>query len=420
VNDPLDKLRAALAEGYEIEEKLGEGGMAAVYRARDLKHDRRVAIKVLRADLAASLGADRFLREIRITAKLSHPHVLPLYDSGEADGQLYYVMPLVEGESLRELLRREGQLPIDDAIRIAREIAAALAHAHGRGLVHRDIKPENVLLAEGHAIVADFGIARAVSQAGGDQLTQTGIAIGSPAYMSPEQSAGDPRVDARSDIYSLGCVLYEMLVGQIPFPAPTAQAMMARHSIEQVPAPSVMRPAVSRDLEATIHSALAKNPADRFKTAREFAGALAALEKGEAPQLPTSVGRQPRSAAASVSMIRRALVPGLAAILVVIAVVVGWQLATDGVTGRRTEPGAPGAASFTAIAVFPFENASDDPSNEYFGEGLADELVDALSGIDGKRASDPGGERPADRRRGEGDRAAHRRRGRFPALVRPL
>jgi serine/threonine-protein kinase len=387
VADHLHQLKSVLADRYRIERVLGRGGMATVYLAEDLKHHRRVAVKVLHPELATALGPERFLREIEIAARLNHPHILPLFDSGETDGFLYYVMPYVDGESLRDRLNREGQLPIDDAIHITREITEALTHAHGQGLMHRDIKPENVLMSEGHALVADFGIARAVSQAGGDQLTQTGIAIGSPAYMSPEQSAGDPRVDARSDIYSLGCILYEMLVGQIPFPAPTAQAMMARHSIEQVPAASVMRPAVSRELEETIHYALAKNPADRFKTAREFAGALAALEKGEAPRLPTSVGRQPRSAATSVPVIRRALVPGLAAILLVIAAVVGWQLATSGVTGRGTDPGAPGAASFMAIAVFPFENASDDPSNEYFGEGLADELVDALSGIDGLRVA---------------------------------
>src|SRR5689334_25189836 len=211
---------AALADRYRIERELGAGGMATVYLAEDLKHRRRVAIKVLRPELGAAVGAERFLREIETTANLRHPHILPLYDSGSAGGLLYYVMPLVEGESLRDRLAREKQLPIDDALRIAREVADALSYAHARGVIHRDIKPENILLEGGHAVVADFGIARAVSTAGADRLTETGMAIGTPMYMSPEQAAGDPDLDGRSDLYSLGCVLYEMLGVQAPFTGP--------------------------------------------------------------------------------------------------------------------------------------------------------------------------------------------------------
>jgi serine/threonine-protein kinase len=384
MDDQLEKLRTALEGRYEIERILGAGGMAVVYLAKDVRHDRRVAIKVLRSDLAASLGADRFLREIRFTAKLNHPHVLPLHESGEADGLLYYVMPFVIGESLRDLLNRERQLPIDDALRIAREVAEALAYAHGQGLVHRDVKPENVLLSEGHAIVADFGISRAVSEAGGAALTHTGLAIGTPAYMSPEQSAADPGVDARSDIYSLGCILYEMLVGQIPFPAPTAQAMMARHTVEPVPSPSVMRPAIPVELEEIIVCALDKNPADRFQTAAEFGAALAAVEKGDVPRIRTRAQRSPRAPHVA---LRRALYPAIGVVVLAVGGVLGWQLAAGRRTGRPNADGAAGKAQVTSIAVLPFDNDSDDPSNEYFGEGLATELIDALAGIEGIRVA---------------------------------
>src|SRR5213592_5090277 len=219
----LGRLQVALAERYSIERELGHGGMATVYLAEDLKHRRLVALKVLSPDLAASLGTDRFLREIDIAARLTHPHILPLHDSGEADGLLYYVMPYVEGESLRGRLNRERQLPIEDALRITREVADALSYAHGHDLVHRDIKPENILLQARHAVVSDFGIARAITAAAGGNLTETGIALGTPGYMSPEQGTASARVDERSDIYSLGCVLYEMLAGEPPFTGPSAE-----------------------------------------------------------------------------------------------------------------------------------------------------------------------------------------------------
>ena len=228
MTDELERLKTALADTYAVESELGAGGMATVYLARDLKHDRLVAVKVLRSEIAASLGHERFLREIQVTAKLTHPHILPLYDSGDADGFLYYVMPYVEGESLADMIHREQQLALHDAVRITREAASALAYAHSLGLVHRDIKPANIMLSGGHAVVADFGIARAVSEAGGEKITQTGMAVGTPTYMSPEQAAGEERLDGRSDVYALGCVLYEMLVGQPPFTGPNAQSIIAR------------------------------------------------------------------------------------------------------------------------------------------------------------------------------------------------
>jgi tetratricopeptide (TPR) repeat protein len=223
----MSRLSAALAERYTISRELGRGGMATVYLAHDRKHDRQVALKLLHPELAASLGAERFLHEIRTTAKLTHPYILPLHDSGEVDGLLYYVMPYVEGESLRQRLLRERQLPLDDALRIASDVASALAYAHDHGVVHRDIKPENILLSGGEAVVADFGIARAITAAGGERLTETGLAMGTVAYMSPEQSAADREIDGRSDLYSLGCVLYEMLAGQPPFTGSTAQSIAA-------------------------------------------------------------------------------------------------------------------------------------------------------------------------------------------------
>jgi len=275
VTDLLDTLRSALGDRYDLEKQVGEGGMATVYRARDLNIERTVAIKVLRPELSVSLGADRFLREIRVAANLQHPNILGLYDSGEAPGGLlYYVMPFVEGESLRDRLNKEQQLPIHDALQIVREAAEALQYAHERGIVHRDIKPENILLLGGHALVADFGIARAVSSAGGDKLTQTGMAVGTPHYMSPEQALGSDHVDARSDVYSLGCVLYEVLIGQTPFTGPNAMAIMARHSMEVVPSLQVVRNSIPDEVEDAVMQALEKTPADRFQTMKEFAERL--------------------------------------------------------------------------------------------------------------------------------------------------
>ncbi len=283
MTDTLEHLKAALADRYAIEREIGSGGMAVVYLARDLRLDRAVALKVLRPELAASLGVERFIREIEIAGKLNHPNILPLYDSGEADGLLYYAMPYVEGESLRDLLAREQQLPLDEALRITREVADALSHAHAYGVIHRDIKPENIMFQAGHAVVSDFGIARAVTEAGGEKLTQTGVAVGTPAYMSPEQAAGVGTIDARSDVYALGCLLYEMLAGEAPFTGPTAQAIMARHAMDPVPSLRTVRDTISVGVEGAITQALSKVPADRFRTATEFAEAL---DRGSVAGMP--------------------------------------------------------------------------------------------------------------------------------------
>ena len=268
------RLGSALADRYTIERELGAGGMATVYLAHDLKHERDVAIKVLHPDLGAALGGERFLTEIRTTARLQHPHILPLLDSGNADGLLYYVMPLVTGETLRARLEREQQLPVHDAVLIAREVADALGYAHSLGVIHRDIKPENILLQGGHALVADFGIALAVQSAGGARMTQTGLSLGTPQYMSPEQAMGERTIDARSDIYALGAVTYEMLVGDPPFTGSTVQAIVAKVLTERPTSPTAVRDTIPRHIEATVLHALAKLRADRFATAAEFAHAL--------------------------------------------------------------------------------------------------------------------------------------------------
>ena len=275
VMDQVDRLRVALAGRYEVDREIGRGGMAYVYRAHDRQHDRDVALKVLRPELAAALGVERFLREIRIEARLQHPHILPLYESGTADGLLYYVMPYVEGETLRDRIRREKQLPVGEAVRIAREIAEALDYAHKHDVVHRDIKPSNILLSGGQAVVADFGIARAISVADQEELTASGLAVGTPEYMSPEQGTGDSNVDGRSDIYALGCVLYEMLGGEPPFTGRTAQNILARHRHDPPPSLMVVRPTLSAQIAEVVETALAKVPADRFARADQFAAALA-------------------------------------------------------------------------------------------------------------------------------------------------
>jgi len=328
VPQPLERLRAILADHYRLKRELGTGGMATVYLAEDVKHQREVAIKVLRPELAAMLGAERFLNEIRVTAHLQHPNILPLYDSGEAAGLLYYVMPYVGGESLRAWLERETQLPFDDALRITREVADALAYAHSRGVVHRDIKPENILLEAGHAVVVDFGIARAISAAGGDRLTETGMAVGTPAYMSPEQASGESRVDGRTDIYALACVLYEMLAGEPPFTGPTAQALMAKRFTAAVPPLSATRETVPGSVERAIIRALAKAPADRFATVTQFADALR-IEPEAARAAPRRLGR-----AASVLGVL-----ALAAAAVVVALRWTWP------PGGRTREAASGSVA---------------------------------------------------------------------------
>ncbi len=326
---PMDRLAAALADRYRIERELGEGGMATVYLAHDLKHDRKVALKVLKPELAAVIGAERFLAEIKTTANLQHPHILPLHDSGEVNGTVFYVMPYVEGESLRERLNRERQLPIDDAIRIATEVAGALDYAHRRGVIHRDIKPENILLHDGQALVADFGIALAAATTGGQRLTETGMSLGTPTYMSPEQAMGERNIDARSDVYALACVLYEMLTGDPPFTGSSAQAIVAKVLTEKPASVRRFRDTVPPAVDAALMTALAKLPADRFATTAAFAAALTG-------QAPASVAG-PR-AHRGVSGL---LWPALAGVFL-IAAVIAW------ISGHRGGPGAAApAVTFT-------------------------------------------------------------------------
>ena len=267
-------LNIALAGRYTIEREIGRGGMAVVYLARDIKHDRPVALKLLHPELGAVLGVERFLSEIRVTANLQHPHLLPLFDSGEADGQLFYVMPYVDGENLRARLDREKQLPIDEALRLTLAVLSALAYAHERGIIHRDLKPENILLQGGEPVVADFGIALAVSNAGGQRVTQTGLSLGTPQYMSPEQATGDRTLDARSDIYAIGAVLYEMLAGEPPHTGSTVQAIIAKVITERPRSLRVARDTVPEPVDDATMKALAKLPADRWATAHDFADAL--------------------------------------------------------------------------------------------------------------------------------------------------
>ncbi|MDH4045824.1 MAG: serine/threonine protein kinase, partial [Gemmatimonadota bacterium] len=270
MTETTQRLSTALADRYRIERELGAGGMATVYLAQDLKHDRQVALKLLRPELGAILGGERFLQEIKVTANLQHPHILPLFDSGSADGLLFYVMPLVEGETLRQRLDREKQLPVAEAVRIASEVASALDYAHRHGVIHRDIKPENILLHDGRALVADFGIALAVRNAGGSRLTETGLSLGTPFYMSPEQATGDRELDARTDVFALGCVLYEMLTGAPPFTGPTAQAVITKLVTEEAPPVTGQRRTVPPQIADALHQALEKMPADRFATSAEF------------------------------------------------------------------------------------------------------------------------------------------------------
>ena len=324
-----DQLREAVADRYRIEEEIGRGGMSAVYLAEDLKHGRKVAMKVLLPGIGHAYEPQRFLREIRIAARLSHPLILPVHDSGECDGVLYFVMPYAGGESLRNRLARGGPLPIDVALRITRSVGTALGYAHRHGVIHRDIKPENILLQEGEPVVADFGVATAISAAGGDNVyvTDGGFAVGTPAYMSPEQASAERDLDGRSDLYSLACVLYEMLAGQPPFAGSGARATMARHAVEP-PAPvRTLRPTVPLAVELALQRALAKSPEERFPNMEEFCEALVSPVAETVP-------------------------------------VASWS-------------------STRAIAVLPFINASADPENEYFSDGMTDELINALTQVEG-------------------------------------
>ncbi|MGZ8458044.1 MAG: serine/threonine-protein kinase, partial [Gemmatirosa sp.] len=351
-----DRLARALAGRYAIDREIARGGMATVHLARDLRHDRRVAIKVLREDVAAAVGAERFLAEIRVTASLQHPHVLPLFDSGSADGLLWFAMPFVDGETLRARLAREGALPVADAVRIAREIADALDHAHARGIVHRDVKPENVLLRDGHALVADFGIALALEHAGGERITRTGLALGTPQYMAPEQAAGARALDARVDVYALGAVLHEMLAGESPFAAPTRQAVVLRLLHEPPPALTTRRPDVASYVDAAVRRALAKRPEDRFPCVAAFAAALVVPLDDPAPATPvrgSASSAAPRgrtvSARAALYAAAATLVVGLAGGLLVDRWerVRGWRDDTFAFLGPAA--GATGATGADAL-----------------------------------------------------------------------
>ena len=346
MTDILDRLKLALADRYAIEREIGSGGMATVYLAQDLKHHRPVAVKVLRPELAAALGPERFLREIEISARLTHPHILPLHDSGEADGFLFYVMPYVEGESLRDRIRREKQLPIDDALQVAREVGDALSYAHSHDVVHRDIKPENILLEAGHAVVADFGIARAITAAGSDTLTEPGLTVGTPAYMSPEQAAGSKEIDGRSDIYSLGCVLYEMLAGQPPFTGPTVESVVHQHLSTESPSITNIRPTVPDAVAGVLSRALAKTPADRFHPAAQFVEALSTAVTS--PPIPAVGARAPSGR----------WIGALAAVAAVLAIVfaISSPRLFDGGTARGSE-----SAPRDWILVAEFEGSVDAP-----------------------------------------------------------
>src|SRR5205809_2852319 len=375
--DLLAVLRDALADRYAVERELGRGGMATVFLAEDLKHRRPVAIKVLHPELAAAVGAERFLREIEIAARLQHPHILPLYDSGAAGSLLYYVMPFVEGESLRDRLNREKQLGLEDAVRITTEVAGALAYAHSHGVVHRDIKPENILLSGGTAVVADFGIARALSVAGESQpLTQTGTVVGTPAYMSPEQATGSDQVDGRSDQYSLACVLYEMLVGEPPFTGATPQAVMARHSLDSVSRPSIVRSTIPDGLEHAILRALAKVPADRYPTTALFAEEL---------QRPSPVTEPLARITRSTSVARRWLgLPRKVALAGAAAVVIVGALAARSLwpgARRSREAAVAGGLDPHRVAVLYFADLSQGKKLNYLANGLTEELIDRLAGL---------------------------------------
>jgi TolB-like protein len=366
VPDLRAQLEAGLAGHYALARELGRGGMATVFLATDLKHDRPVAFKILHPDLAQTLGPERFQREIRLAARLQHPHILTVHDSGETNGHLWFTMPFVEGESLRERLRRERQLPLTDALRVTREAGQALQYAHEHGVVHRDIKPENLLLTrDGNTLVADFGIARALGAAE-DGLTQTGMSVGTPAYMSPEQATGDPTLGARSDIYSLGAVLYEMLAGEPPYSGPTVQAMLMKRLSEPVPSVRSGRPAIPEAVDLAVRKSLAVVPADRYATAAEFAQALE-----QAVSATSGATAVTSAAAVQVNPARRKRLPAvLAGAAVAVAALFGWWR-------FRSAPPAPAAANHLAVLPFAVHGGK---SLDFLAQGLVDLLSRNLDG----------------------------------------
>jgi hypothetical protein len=372
-SDITRRLQAALGDRYRVDQELGRGGMATVYLARDLRHDRPVALKVIQPELGAVLG-ERFHREIRLAASLGHPHILTIHDSGDADGLLWYTMPVVDGESLRKRLEREGPLPLEEAVRIGRSVAEALDFAHSHGVIHRDIKPENILLFGNEPMVADFGIALAVDAADQERLTLTGLSLGTPAYMSPEQALGDSRVDRRSDLYSLGCVVYEMLAGEPPYTGPSPQAIVAKRLTGPPPPLGAVRD-VPEALEQAIHTALARNPADRFATGRDFARALA--DAATSPRISTVPGigtRITRRGARRLPALASLLVLGLAAGL-------AWM------TFGRSR--ATAVLSGSHLAVLPFSVPAAGRF-DYLVEGMVDLLSRNLNGVGAQVTVDPG------------------------------
>jgi len=373
---PPDRLVAAVADRYTIERELGAGGMATVYFAEDLKHKRKVAVKVLRPDLAAALGPERFLGEIEVAAKLHHPHILPLYDSGEVDGFLYYVMPYEEGQSLREKLEKEGELPVAEAVRLLRDVVDALAHAHKHGVVHRDIKPDNIMLSGHHALVTDFGVAKAVTEATGrQQLTTAGVALGTPAYMAPEQAVADPNTDHRADIYAVGVLAYELLTGAPPFTGTTPQMVLSAHVTEAPEPVTKYRETVPPALSHVVMRCLEKKPADRWQSAEELLPqieALATPSGGTTPIQPTGPRRRPPTW----------IVAAIATAIIVVSAAVIMNRGDSAGTAPSVAP-----AEIQSIAVLPFENIGGTPDDEYFADGMTDELIAGLGKVEQLRVA---------------------------------
>ena len=381
MSDPVARLNAALEGRYAIERELGEGGMAIVYLADDLRHHRKVALKVLKLELAATLGADRFLQEVRVTANLQHPHILPLFDSGEADGFLYYVMPYLEGESLRERIAREGELPVGDAVRILKEVTDALAAAHTMGVVHRDVKPDNVMLSGRHAVVTDFGVAKAVSEATGrHQLTTVGVALGTPSYMAPEQAAADDNIDHRADIYAVGAMGYELLAGRPPFIGTSLQAVLTARVIEKPRELTELRSAVPPGLGAMLMRCLEKKPADRWQTAEVLLGQLETYTTPTTGVTPTHV--QPATASLEVGGGTPTWLKVAVPVAVAGIAVLAWT-ALSGPAGESAD--VPGAATTAEdaperLVVIPLENLTTDPEMDVWGQLAADWMARAIDG----------------------------------------
>ncbi len=384
--EPLKRVAALLEGRYKFGREIGRGGNAIVYLARDLQHSRDVAVKVIRQGVADPDRRHRFLREVEISAQLRHPFVIPLIDSGETQGTLYYVMPFVEGESLRDLLDREGALSLKSTLAVARDVAEALDFAHSHGIVHRDIKPENILLSGAHALVADFGIAMALEASGSDRLTEKGVAVGTPAYMSPEQAGASERIDGRSDIYALGCVVYEMLAGEVPYLGETPRAILAKHLQAPVPDLTILRPGLSPAAQATMRRALAKVPAERFSKATEFVEALSHEAKGDGRQ-PTGdewLGRR-RFGARHLGK----LIAAVAAVALV--AFVAWRLIPP--FRHSAIPPATSPPALERIAVLYFDNLSTDPEIGLIAQGLTEDVIDELSRVHGLQVISPNGVR---------------------------